>query len=282
MELDIPQQEGLTVPVNLNLQGDELHMNAGAFRLEWFPCGEEFIQQRYFAAVQGFLSGRLRIREHCRDTRVIKAELQEPQGDGWRTIGTWSTVHVPWPWGKTIQIKRNAQQSARHRCLRPRGRGLRRVRADVRPRNIISVDTFLKIKTNYGHYASWAVWADQGDTPKSNIDDLSVLKIERNASLLETLQANLIFLGLNISRPIEKITLGRHVRQVGSVGQESLLHGHVGQFGVKNPGHIASGQDHGLHVILPALIRGWSVQVGLEGRKKYAFQRSLLGKTKVV
>ena len=112
MELDIPQQEGLTVHVNLNLQGDELHMNAGVFWLEWFPCGEEFVQQRYFAAVQGFLSGRLRIREHFRGTKVIKAELQEPQGDGWRTIGTWSTVHVPWPWGKRLQIKRNAQQSA--------------------------------------------------------------------------------------------------------------------------------------------------------------------------
>ncbi len=114
MELDIPQQEGLIVPVNLNLQEDELHMNAGAFCLEWFPCGEEFIQQRYFDAVQGFISGRLRIREHWRGDRAVKAELQEPQGGGWRTIGTWSTMHVPGPWGKTIQIKRNAQPA--HPC----------------------------------------------------------------------------------------------------------------------------------------------------------------------
>jgi len=109
MELDIPQQKGLTDPVNLNLQGDELYMNAGGFWLEWFPCREEFIQKKYFEAVQGFLSGRLRIREHYRGVRVIKAELQEPKDNDWRTIGTWSTVHLPWPWRKTMKIKQNAQ-----------------------------------------------------------------------------------------------------------------------------------------------------------------------------
>lgn len=69
---------------------------------------------------------------------------------------------------------------------------------------MISADTFQNIKDNYGHYASWAVWAEQGDTPKSNIDDLSVLEIDKNPRLLKSLQEDLIFLGLNISRPIEK------------------------------------------------------------------------------
>ena len=69
---------------------------------------------------------------------------------------------------------------------------------------MISAETFRKIKSDYGHYASWAVWGKQGDTPKSNIDDLSVLEIEKNPSLLESLQGDLIFLGLNISRPIER------------------------------------------------------------------------------
>ena len=44
---------------------------------------------------------------------------------------------------------------------------------------MVSLDTFQKIKSDFGHYASWAVWADQGDTPKSNIDDLSVLDPEK-------------------------------------------------------------------------------------------------------
>ena len=69
---------------------------------------------------------------------------------------------------------------------------------------MISAETFRKIKSDYGHYASWAVWAHQGDTPKSNIDDLSVLDIEKNSSLLDSLRGDLIFLGLNISRPIER------------------------------------------------------------------------------
>ncbi|MDA8528344.1 hypothetical protein N9K67_06050 [Opitutaceae bacterium] len=65
-------------------------------------------------------------------------------------------------------------------------------------------DTFQTIKSEYGHYASWAVWAAQGETPKSNIDDLSILNIDENPALLESLQRDLIFLGLNISRPIER------------------------------------------------------------------------------
>ncbi len=38
VELEIPKQPGLDFDVNLNLQGDELHLNAGTgFWLEWFP-----------------------------------------------------------------------------------------------------------------------------------------------------------------------------------------------------------------------------------------------------
>jgi hypothetical protein len=69
---------------------------------------------------------------------------------------------------------------------------------------MITPEAFNTIKTNFGHYASWAVWADQGDTPKSNIDDLSVLELEKNPALLKILRSDLIFLGLNISRPIER------------------------------------------------------------------------------
>jgi len=68
---------------------------------------------------------------------------------------------------------------------------------------MVSLDTYQKIKSDFGHYASWAVWADQGDTPKSNIDDLSVLDPEKNPRLLESLNGEIIFIGLNISRPIE-------------------------------------------------------------------------------
>ena len=68
---------------------------------------------------------------------------------------------------------------------------------------MITAEKFHKIRKEYGHYASWAVWADQGDSPKSNIADLSVLDAEKNHTLLEVLNPEVIFIGLNISRPIE-------------------------------------------------------------------------------
>jgi len=112
LELLIPTQSGLTVPVKLNLQGDELHMNAASFWLEWFPCHNEVVQARYFRAVTGFLSGELRILEYRRGNRVVKAVLQEPDGNEWKTIGRYLQFHWPFPWKKTVQEIRNAQPSA--------------------------------------------------------------------------------------------------------------------------------------------------------------------------
>jgi hypothetical protein len=60
------------------------------------------------------------------------------------------------------------------------------------------------IAQEYGHYASWAVWADEGKKPKENIGDLSIFDIEKNTELLKQLQPHIIFVGLNISRRIEK------------------------------------------------------------------------------
>ena len=58
-------------------------------------------------------------------------------------------------------------------------------------------------KEKYGHYASWAIWADEGEKPKDNIGDLSVLDIDSNDGLLHQLNPNIILVGLNISRRIE-------------------------------------------------------------------------------
>lgn len=69
---------------------------------------------------------------------------------------------------------------------------------------MISLKTFENVRKHNGHFASWAVWAEEGDKPKSNIDDLSVFTLESNPELLGTLTADFIFLGLNISRRIER------------------------------------------------------------------------------
>lgn len=110
LDMEIPQQAGLDFAVDVNLQGDELHLNAGAFWLEWFPCYEEFISATFLNAVTGLISGRLRIVEFYRGNKAVRAELQEPTDHGWRTIGTWSTAHIPFPLRKTKRILQNAQQ----------------------------------------------------------------------------------------------------------------------------------------------------------------------------
>jgi hypothetical protein len=95
LNMDIPRQPGLLFDVNLNLQGDELHLSVGSFWLEWFPCTKPEVVAAFRDAVNGVLSGTFRIVEHFRGTRAVKAQLQKPTGDGWQTIGTWSTLYLP-------------------------------------------------------------------------------------------------------------------------------------------------------------------------------------------
>lgn len=111
VNVDIPKQEGLLFDVNLNLQNlDELHFSVGSsFWLEWFPCSDEKVSQQYFEAVSGVLSGNYRILEHHRGKKVVKAQLQRPDGSGWKTIGTHRCLHLPFPFKKTTTMLRNAQ-----------------------------------------------------------------------------------------------------------------------------------------------------------------------------
>jgi hypothetical protein len=65
---------------------------------------------------------------------------------------------------------------------------------------MISQNQFNFIKSKYQYWSSWAIWADQGDTPKSNVGDLSVLDPNTNPKLLPTLNPNIALVALNISR----------------------------------------------------------------------------------
>lgn len=69
---------------------------------------------------------------------------------------------------------------------------------------MISIETFTEIRERFGHFASWAVWAEEGKNPKDNIDDLAVLSPDKNFDLLKILHGNAILLGLNISRRIDR------------------------------------------------------------------------------
>ena len=63
---------------------------------------------------------------------------------------------------------------------------------------------YRRIESLYGHFASWAVWADEGEKPKSNVGDLSIFDLDKNPNLLGILNPNVVMVGLNISRAIQK------------------------------------------------------------------------------
>jgi hypothetical protein len=111
VELDIPKQNGLLFDISLNLQNtNELHLNAGALWQEWFPCSEQSISQQFFNVVFGLLAGTNRIVEYHRGSKIVKAVIQQPKGDDWETIASWSCLHLPLPFGIKTRTLKNAQQ----------------------------------------------------------------------------------------------------------------------------------------------------------------------------
>jgi len=72
---------------------------------------------------------------------------------------------------------------------------------------MISRNKFEKIKEKYGEVASFAIWVKPHDKPKSNIGDMSVFDLQQNPRLLETLNANVVMVGLNFAREKGEHTL---------------------------------------------------------------------------
>ncbi len=62
---------------------------------------------------------------------------------------------------------------------------------------MVSREKFDFIKEKYGHWTSWAIWAQTGDTPKSNVGDLSIFSGD---DFLTQLNSEVVLVGLNISR----------------------------------------------------------------------------------
>ena len=67
---------------------------------------------------------------------------------------------------------------------------------------MIDKEIFDKITEKYGLIASWAIWGDEGEKPKSNMSNMDVLDPNKNNSLLYSLQPNVIMIGLNFARPV--------------------------------------------------------------------------------
>ncbi len=69
---------------------------------------------------------------------------------------------------------------------------------------MITKEHYFEIADKYGEFASWAIWKNEDLKPKSNIGDLSIFDIDKNPRLIEMLNPNVIMVGLNFSRQIEK------------------------------------------------------------------------------
>ena len=70
--------------------------------------------------------------------------------------------------------------------------------------SIVDQEHFESLKKKYGYYSSWAIWAEEGDTPKSNVGDLSVFE---GTNFLSQLNPNVVLVGLNISRDVVRAPL---------------------------------------------------------------------------
>lgn len=72
---------------------------------------------------------------------------------------------------------------------------------------MIDQTKFEFIKKKYGHYASWAIWANEEKRPKDNMGVSIFDNIESNPDLLNQLKPDIILVGLNISRGAIKVPL---------------------------------------------------------------------------
>lgn len=73
-------------------------------------------------------------------------------------------------------------------------------------KQMVTKEYYINIANKYGEFASWAVWADQGEKPKSNIGDISIFNLNINPNILNQLNPNVVMVALNFSRKIETAT----------------------------------------------------------------------------
>jgi hypothetical protein len=75
---------------------------------------------------------------------------------------------------------------------------------------MIIKDKYKEIKEKYGHYASWAIWADEDISSIKRMSDLSIFDVESNRELLSMLNPSIVFVGLNISGKTPEIFSNFH------------------------------------------------------------------------
>ncbi|NOR54796.1 MAG: hypothetical protein GQ531_01165 [Sulfurovum sp.] len=67
---------------------------------------------------------------------------------------------------------------------------------------MITIEKYEIIKETYGAHSSWAIWADEDMSSIKKMSDLSIFDIVNNKDLLSSLNPNIVFVGLNISKEL--------------------------------------------------------------------------------
>jgi hypothetical protein len=111
LEMNVRKQPGLDFDVLLDLQNrDELHLHITPFWGEWFSSTDPVRVKEYESAVNGMLSGLYRLKVINRRGNAVKAILQAPSNSSWRSVFTWSKIHLPIG-RKTITYVQNTQNT---------------------------------------------------------------------------------------------------------------------------------------------------------------------------
>ena len=100
--LEYLEQAGLAFDVTLVFREDDtLQLEAPDLVVEYFPCGESDVQERFVDVACGLIDGRYRIVYFRRGSRLLKSQLQIPSGDTWKPTAThYCGLWALWPWWK--------------------------------------------------------------------------------------------------------------------------------------------------------------------------------------
>ena len=109
--VELPVQAGLSLPIQLNLQNDELHLVASSLWVEWFPCTKAERVEGYVQAVTGLLSGELEIQETFILGRPVSAVLRR-RGEPSECLARWSNLFALLPFPRTRRVVCNASAAA--------------------------------------------------------------------------------------------------------------------------------------------------------------------------
>ncbi|UDF35609.1 UNVERIFIED_ORG: hypothetical protein LHJ69_00475 [Shinella sp. XGS7] len=103
----VPAQPGLSLPIQVNLQNDELHLVASNLWVEWFPCTDISKRDAFVQAVSGLVNGELEIEESFVFGRPAMATLRSRAASGNQCLARWSNLLVLLPLPRNRRIVRN-------------------------------------------------------------------------------------------------------------------------------------------------------------------------------